>query len=161
VQSSCRDAKERLAVKDTSAPADARPLGIALLAAAALIILYWIINIINWNILAAAHTAVYYAWAKSFPLADAWLVLSAAVTGVLLIRGNPNAIYWEFLAGGTGIYLALVGLLFDLENGIYVGRGGAGAAQIGFEIAVVVGTLALSSFGLSWAWRHRAWVTTA
>lgn len=150
-------------MQDTASPAPrgARELGIALLAAAALIVLYWIMNIINWNVLAAAHTDIYYAWAKSFPLGDAWLCLSAAVTGVLLIRGNPNAIYWEFLAGGTGVYLALVGLLFDLENGIYVGRGGAGAAQIGIEIAVVVFTLALSGFGLWWAWRNRAWAAKA
>ncbi|HEX8996615.1 MAG TPA: hypothetical protein VF812_11330 [Ktedonobacterales bacterium] len=150
-------------MQDTAspAPAGARPLGIALVAAAAFIALYWIMNLINRNFLAAAHTDIYYAWANSFPLADAWLCISAAVTGVLLIRGNPNAIYWEFLAGGTGVYLALVGLLFDLENGIYVGRGGAGAAQIGIEIAVVVFTLALSGFGLWWAWRNRGWAAKA
>ncbi len=143
------------------APAGARPLGIALVAAAAFIALFWIIWFINRNILAVAHTDTYYAWAYSFPLADMWLCLSVAVAGVLLIRGNPTAIYWQFLAGGTGVYLGLLGLLFDLENGIYVGRGGTGAAQIGIEIAVVVFTLALSGFGLSWAWRNRAWAAKA
>ena len=143
------------------APAGARPLGIALVAAAAFIVLFWIIWFINRNILAVAHTDTYYAWAYSFPLADMWLCLCAAVAGILLIRGNPTAIYWQFLAGGTGVYLGLLGLLFDLENGIYVGRGGTGAAQIGIEIAVVVFTLALSGFGLWWAWRNRAWAAKA
>ena len=150
-------------MKDTTSPAPrgARELGIALLAAAALIALFWIMWFINRNFLAAAHTDIYYAWGMSFPLADVWLCLSTAVAGILLIRGNPNAIYWQFLAGGTGVYLGLVALLFDLENGIYVGRGGAGAAQVGIEIAIVVFTLALSSFGLWWAWRNRGWAATA
>ncbi|HEX9068001.1 MAG TPA: hypothetical protein VF807_04470, partial [Ktedonobacterales bacterium] len=145
----------------TPTPAGARALGVALLVAAALIVVYWLVSFGNRNIVAAAHTDIYYAWANSFPLADAWLVLSSALAGVWLLRGNPNAIFAQFLAGGAGVYLGLLGLLFDLENGIYVGRGGAGAAQVGMEIAVVVFTLALSGIGLWWAWRHRAWVTKA
>lgn len=148
-------------MKETPAPAGARPLGIALLIAAAFIVIYWIVSVGNRNIIAAAHTDMYYAWANSFPLADAWLALSTATAGVLLLRGNPTAIFVQFLASGTGVYLSLVGLLFDLENGIYVGRGGAGAAQVGIEIAVVVFTLALSCFGLWWAWRNRGWAATA
>lgn len=148
-------------MKKTPAPAGARALGIALLVAAAFIVVYWIVWFGNRNIVAPAHTDIYYAWANSFPLPDVWLACSTALAGVLFLRENPNAIFVQFLAGGTGIYLGLIGLLFDLENGIYVGRGGAGAAQVGIEIAIIVFTLALSSFGLWWAWRHRAWVTTA
>lgn len=148
-------------MKEPPAPAGARALGIALLVAAAFIVGFWLVSFANRNLVAAAHTDIYYAWANSFPLADAWLALSTALAGVLLIRGNPNAIFAQFLAGGTGIYLGLIGLLFDLENGIYVGRGGTGATQVGIEIAIIVSTLALSSFGLWWAWRHRAWVTSA
>ena len=130
-----------------------------LLVAAASLVVYWIVWFANRNIVAAAHTDTYYAFVNSFPLPDAWLALSTALAGVLLLRGNPAAIFVQFLAGGTGIYLALHTLLFDLENGVFAGQGGAGPVTPILELSLTVIILALSAFGLWWAWRHRAWVT--
>ncbi|HEX9038172.1 MAG TPA: hypothetical protein VF808_14400 [Ktedonobacterales bacterium] len=148
-------------MKDTSTPASARALGIVLLVAAAFIVVYWLVWFGNRNLVAAAHTDTYYAFVSSFPVPDVWLALSTALAGVLLVRGNPTAIFVQFLAGGVGIYNGLLAAIFDLENGVLVGRGGAGSVTPILELSLTLVTLALSSFGLGWAWRHRAWVTTA
>lgn len=151
-----------MADSSTLAPRGAKGLGIALLVAAAITVAYWVIWFgVDRTLLASAHTDAYYAFENSFPLADAWLALSALVGGVLLVRGNPNAIYWAFLAAGSGIYLGLMDVLFDLENGIYIGKGGGDASAPAIEIGINILTFALSGIGLWWAWRNRRWAAKA
>jgi hypothetical protein len=140
------------------APHGARALGFVGLGVTLLIVAYWTIWYTGGrDLLASAHTAEYYAFENAFPAADAWLALCALISGVLLLRGRPSAIYWLFLTAGAGFYLGLMDVLFDLEHGIYLAANGGDPVSVGIEIALNLLTFTLSASILWWAWRNRGW----
>src|SRR4051812_13920894 len=81
---------------------------------------YWVVWFgIDRELLAAAHTESYYAFENSFPLADSWLVACGVAAIIALVRRRASSFLWIIAAGSTSIYLGLLDVLFDLENGIY------------------------------------------
>ena len=58
------------------------------------------------------------------------------ISGIQLLRGRSSAIYWLFLTAGCGLYLGLMDVLFDLENGIYLVPKGGDPVAVGIEIAI-------------------------
>lgn len=114
---------------------------------------YWVVWFgVDREILASAHTASYYAFENSFPLADLWMVATglAAITG--LLRRRASALPWTIAAGAISIYLGLLDVLFDLENGIYCAADSSGVVV---EIVINVLTLSMGVVVLIWAWRQR------
>lgn len=107
--------------------------------AALLILAFWVIwFLVDRNLLASLHTDYYYRFENAFPAADAWLgiLLLLATAGLLLRRS------WGLLAGllggGAGIYLGLMDVLFDLENGVYHVPAGGDASGPIIEIVINV-----------------------
>lgn len=124
-------------VSQPTAPHGARVLGFIALGVALLTISYWVIWYAGGlDILASAHTPEYFAFENAFPAADGWLALCALIAGVQLLRGASSAIYWLFLTAGAGLYLGLMDVLFDLENGIYRVPKGGDPVAVGIEIAI-------------------------
>jgi len=114
---------------------------------------YWLVWFgIDRDILASAHTDSYYAFENSFPVADFWMAASGAAAAVALIRRRASALPWLIAAGATSIYLGLLDVLFDLENGIY---GSPDTGGVLVEIAINVLTLAFGTVVMIWAWRAR------
>lgn len=114
---------------------------------------YWLVWFaVDREILASAHTEGYYAFENSFPMADAWMAFVGLAATVALIRRRASALLWSIAAGTTSIYLGLLDVLFDLENGIYrsVDTGG-----VVVEIVINVLTLSMGAVVLVWAWRRR------
>ena len=116
-------------------------------------IAYWIVWFgVDREILASAHTASYYAFENAFPLADAWMVATGIAASVALLRRRASALLWCVASGATSIYLGLLDVLFDLENGIY---GAPDTGAVAVELMINVLTLALGAVVLGWAWRQR------
>jgi hypothetical protein len=114
---------------------------------------YWVVWFgIDREILASAHTPSYYAFENAFPIADAWMVFAGLAAAVALVRRRASALLWSIAAGTTSIYLGLLDVLFDLENGIYRSSDTGGVAV---EIAINVLTLAMGAVVLAWAWKKR------
>jgi hypothetical protein len=150
------------AVSQSTAPRGVRALGVVALGAALLTVSYWVIWYAGGrDLLASAHTPEYFAFENAFPAADGWLAFCAFVAGVQLLRRQPSAIYWLFLTAGCGMYLGLMDVLFDLENGIYLVPKGGDPVAVGIEIAINALTFSLSAIALWWAWRHRGWAARA
>jgi hypothetical protein len=144
------------------APRGARALGAVALGVALLTISYWVLWYAGGRgLLASASTPEYLAFENAFPAADGWLALCALIAGVQLLRGAPSAIYWLFLTAGAGLYLGLMDVLFDLENGIYLVPKGGDPVAVGIEIAINILTFTLSGYALWWAWRNRGWAARA
>jgi hypothetical protein len=149
-------------VSETATPRGARALGIVALGVALITAAYWVIWYAGGrDLLASAHTPEYFAFENAFPAADAWLALCALISGVQLLRGSPSAIYWLFLTAGSGLYLGLMDVLFDVENGIYLVPKGGDPVAVGIEIAINGLTFTLSLYVLWWAWRNRRWAAFA
>lgn len=116
-------------------------------------IAYWVVWFgVNRELLASAHTESYYAFENSFPAADAWMTLVGLAAAVALLRRRASALLWSIAAGATSIYLGLLDVLFDLENGIYRAPDTGGVVV---EIIINVLTLSMGVVVLAWAWRKR------
>ena len=114
---------------------------------------YWLVWFgIDRDLLASAHTDSYYAFENAFPIADAWMIACGIAAGVALVRRRASALLWIIAAGATSIYLGLLDVLFDLENGIYRSPDTGGVIV---EIAINVLTLAFGTLIMIWAWRMR------
>ncbi len=114
---------------------------------------YWVVWFgVDREILASAHTDSYYAFENAFPLADAWMVATGIAASVALVRRRASALVWCVAAGATSIYLGLLDVLFDLENGVY---GAPDTGAVAVELTINVLTLALGTVVLGWAWRRR------
>ncbi|MEI9941042.1 MAG: hypothetical protein WDO69_27815 [Pseudomonadota bacterium] len=114
---------------------------------------YWLVWFgIDRDILATAHSESYYAFENSFPAADLWMVFTGLGAVIALVRRRASSLLWIIAAGATSIYLGLLDVLFDLENGIYYS---ADTGGILVEIAINVLTLAFGAVIIIWAWRAR------
>ena len=114
---------------------------------------YWLVWFaVDREILAAAHTDSYYAFENAFPAADLWMAGCGVFASVALIRRRASSLLWTIAAGATSIYLGLLDVLFDLENGIYRAPDSGGVCV---EIAINVLTLAFGTVIIVWAWRAR------
>ena len=115
---------------------------------------YWVVWFgVDREILASAHTDSYYAFENSFPLADLWMTLTGLLGSVALVRRRSSALFWCIAAGAISIYLGLLDVLFDLENGIYRS---ADTGGVFIELLINVLTLSMGLVVLIWAWRNRS-----
>jgi len=114
---------------------------------------YWVVWFgVDREILASAHTESYYAFENSFPLADLWMVFTGVAASIALSKRWPSAFLWTVAAGAISIYLGLLDVLFDLENGIYRSPDTGGVVV---ELSINVLTLSLGTVVMIWAWRAR------
>jgi hypothetical protein len=143
---------------------DRKPRGLGLILggmilAILLICAYWFIWFgIDRNLLASSHAESYYIFENAFPLADGWLVLTLIVGVIGLWRRRAFGLLATLLAGGAGVYLGCMDVLFDIENRIYAITSAADASGPIIEIVINVLTFALSIIIVAWVWRHRSWV---
>jgi hypothetical protein len=114
---------------------------------------YWVVWFgVDRDILAAAHTEAYYAFENAFPLADVWMILTGLFAAVSLVRRRASSQLWCIASGAVSIYLGLLDVLFDLENGIY---SAPDRGAVAVEVAINVLTLSLGAVVMTWAWRQR------
>lgn len=126
--------------------------------AAVITVAYWVIWFgIDRNILASSQAPAYFTFENAFPAADAWLAITLALGALGLARRRPWGLLSTLLAGGAGVYLGCMDVLFDLENGIYLIPQGADPSPVIIEIIINVLTFALSAVILVYVWRNRAW----
>jgi hypothetical protein len=104
--------------------------------------IYWIVFFASGS-LTPAPTDVGLRFELAFPGADLWLALAAALGAIGLRRrwriGYPMAI----AAASAMLYLALMDITFDLENGVYLLERGQVAVEIAINVLCVAGAATL------------------
>ena len=98
-----------------------------------------------------SETSAYLAFERAFPAADAWMVGAAAAAAVGLARRRAWAPLYGIAAGSALVFLGLMDVLFDLENGLYAVPSGAMAA----ELLINLFCLTMGPFFMTYFWRHR------
>jgi hypothetical protein len=128
-----------------------RILGALLVVAALVTAFYW------WSYYTGGDVRVvearwYTAFESSFPVADGWMALCAALAGVGLILGRPFGPRFGLMAGAAILYLAAMDITFDVENGMYALAAANDAMK--FEIFINVTCVILGVWTLAVSWRR-------
>lgn len=67
----------------------------------------------------ARQYPAWYPWERSFIAADGWMILACLVGAVGLFRKRWWGRHWTAMAGSAMLFLALMDILFFLQNGLY------------------------------------------
>ena len=96
--------------------------------------------------------AVYLAFERAFPLADAWMAACSLLGAIGLWSRRSWGLLFGLLAGSAQIFLACMDVLFNLNEGNYAIASAAMAAEIVINVGLLVGAPLLIAF----LWRRRA-----
>ncbi len=128
--------------------------------------LAWIIGILLFNFLATVAywiaffstdyvqvrtDEVYLAFERAFPLADAWMAICALLGVIGLWRGRGWGFLFGLLAASSAIYLGLMDVLFNLNEGIY----SIGGSETLIEIVINLLLLSLGPILIIYLWKNR------
>jgi hypothetical protein len=126
-----------------------RILGVLLIVAAAVTAYYW------WSYFHGGDVRVidarwYTAFESSFPIADGWMALCAALAGIGFVTDNRYAAPFGLLAASAIIYLACMDITFDVENGMYALASANDAMKFEIFINATCAILGAATLGISW-----------
>src|SRR5271168_4436651 len=133
--------------KATDPPHQRLTLGLVLAAFVAMIAYWGIWFGVDRTWLASLDTPSYYVFENAFPAADAWLSVACAGAAWSLWKCRPSALFWLLAGGSSSVYLGLMDVLFDLENGVYLARGGDWGA-VAIEVAINLYALGVGAWAL-------------
>lgn len=94
---------------------------------------------------------VYLAFERSFPLADAWMAICGLFGAIGLWRGRAWGFLFGVLTASSAIFLGLMDVLFNLNEGIYI-IGGSGTL---IEIIINLLLLGLGPIIIIYLWKNR------
>jgi len=131
-------------------------LGLVLAAFVAMVA-YWVIwFFVDRSWLASMDTQAYYVFENAFPAADGWLAVACAAGAWAMWKRRASSLFWLLAGGSASVYLGLMDVLFDLENGVYAAPKGDWGA-VGTEVAINLYALGVGAWALTFGWRNRAW----
>ena len=95
--------------------------------------------------------AVYLAFEKAFPLADAWMAACSLLGAIGLWRRRSWGLLFGLLAASAQVFLACMDVLFNLNEGNYAIASAAMVAEVAINLGLLVGAPLLIAF----LWRRR------
>jgi hypothetical protein len=124
----------------------------ALLLLAALVTAYYWCSYFTGGDVMVTNARWYTAFESSFPVADGWMVLCAAIAAVGLVLQRPWGARFGLMAASAILYLAAMDITFDVENGMYALAATNDAMK--FEVFINVTCLVLGVWTLAASWRR-------
>jgi len=134
-----------------SGPPAARAVTVLLVVTAVGTVAYWIGFFAAAGTLHSSETDAYLAFERAFPAADAWMATAALSAAVGIARRRPWAARAGIATGSALVFLGLLDVLFNVEQGLYAAASGAMAV----ETIINVFCLAAGPFFLVYFWRYR------
>lgn len=109
-----------------------------LLLVAVLTVFYWI-DFFTTGAVQVREDAVYLAFERAFPLADAWMAACSLLGAIGLWRRRAWGLLFGLLAASAQVFLACMDVLFNLNEGNYAIVSGAMAVEIAINAALLTG----------------------
>jgi len=128
-----------------------RRVAYALLAGAALFVVYWAAWLLDRTLLAADTRPAYYEFESAFFLADVWLATCLVAGARALSARRATALLWLLAAAGAGGFLLAVDVLYNLQHGVWFASQ-RGLSELVRNLATGAGTVWL----FTWTWPRRA-----
>ncbi|MGW8250683.1 MAG: hypothetical protein ACWGO1_08585 [Anaerolineales bacterium] len=111
---------------------------------------YWVVFFTSGDV-QVRQDEVYLAFENAFPLADAWMAACALLGALGLWRRRAWGFLFGLLGASSAIFLGLLDLLFDLNEGIL----SAGGVEAAIEIAIILVSLVLGPVVIVYLWKNR------
>jgi hypothetical protein len=118
-------------------------LGLTLLVTAVVTVAYWVDFFFSGTVQAVQDEA-YLRFERAFPVADAWVAVCSVVAAVGLFTRSDYGTLFGLLAAGALVFLGLIDLTYNLENGMF--RLLPGSVQMWVETVIIAWSLALGGF---------------
>lgn len=93
----------------------------------------------------------YLAFESAFPLPDCWLVIALIIGGTGMLKKKNYGYFFSLIGGSALIFLGLVDISFNVQQGIYML--GMGEAVLNISINVICLTAGI--FILSIIWKNK------
>jgi hypothetical protein len=122
----------------------------ALLAGAALLVLFWAVWLLDRTLLASDTRPAYYEFETGLALGDLWLAFCLFTAARALAARRAAALLWLLAAGGAGGFLVAVDVLYNLQHGVWFASQ-RGLAELVRNLATAAGTVGL----FTWTWPRR------
>ena len=135
----------------TAGPPAPRTVTALLVVTAAGTLAYWAAFFAAGGTLHSSETDAYLAFERAFPAADAWMATAALSGASALARRRPWAVLAGIATGSALIFIGLLDVLFNVEQGLY--RVASGAMAV--EAVINVFCLVVGPFFLFYFWRYR------
>ena len=128
----------------------ARTLATILFIGAIGTVLYWVTFFAS-GAVQASEDACYLVFERSFPAADGWTAVASFLAAIGLWQGRPTAVLFGIAAGSGLVFLGLMDVLYNLENGMYA----LANPEMAAEIVINLFCLTVGPLAIAWPWRHR------
>lgn len=115
-------------------------LGVLLVVTAVVTVAYWLDFFLRGTV-QAVEEEWYLRFERAFPVADGWMAACSLVSAVGLFTGSSYGTVFGLLAAGALVFLGLMDLSFNLQNGMF--RLLPGSGQMWVEVVIVVWCLVL------------------
>ena len=94
---------------------------------------------------------IYVAFEQAFILADSWLAVNGLAGAIGLARQRSWGFLCMLLAGGSGVFLGLMDMLYDLQHGVF----SALTSATLIELVIVIFLLIFSPLVIYLTWINR------
>lgn len=118
-------------------------VGVLLVGAAVVTVAYWLDFFLRGTV-QAVEEEWYLRFERAFPAADGWMAACSLVAAVGLFTGAGYATVFGLLAAGAMVFLGLMDLTFNLQNGLF--RLLPQSGQMWVEAVIVGLSLVLGGF---------------
>lgn len=113
-------------------------------------LLYWL----NFFLVGTVHVVDedwYLKFERAFPVADGWMAVCTLLAGIGFLVRSRYANRFSLLAGSSMVFLALLDITFNLDNGLYAQTFTSSA--MGMEAVINVWTLVFGAVSIAAGWR--------
>lgn len=118
-------------------------IGVLLVVTAVVTAAYWLDFFLRGTVQAVPDDW-YLRFERAFPVADGWMATCSLIAAVGLFTGRGYATVFGLLSAGALVFLGLMDLTFNLQNGLF--RLLPGSAQMWAEAVIIAWSLGLGSF---------------
>src|SRR5512133_1525928 len=120
---------------------------ILLLVTAVVTVAYWIAFFWHGSV-NVVEDEWYIRFERAFPVADGFMATSCAVSAVGLLSDEPYGVAFGLVAAGALLFLGLMDVTFNVENGLY--RQVTGSSPMRAELVINVWSIGFGTALLIW-----------
>ncbi len=112
-------------------------------------IIFWILFFFVPNSVQSSNERCYMVFQRSFVAADLWMSIAFFLSAHYLYHHETAGVLWGIVAGGTFVFLGLMDVLYNIENGMYKNMN----TGMFFEVLINLVSIGFGSFTIHYTWR--------